>query len=220
MAQGGFGAATNFERWPTRLDSVAVGDFNGDGKQDLAVANVDSNNVSILLGNGAGSFSVRHQLRRWEQSCLGSRWVISTAMASKTWPLPTIDSTTCRSCWATVPAVLAPPPTWALALSLFSSGGRFQRRWQARPRCCQQRLGQCVDFAARLCADTDTDTDTHRHHTNAYTHRDTDTDPNPNAYTHRDTDPDAHSNPDSNINPAADTVQHRHGHRQRFGQSK
>jgi hypothetical protein len=36
--------------------SVAVGDFNGDGKPDLAVANVSSNNVSILLGNGDGSF--------------------------------------------------------------------------------------------------------------------------------------------------------------------
>ena len=36
---------------------MAVGDFNGDGKQDLAVANETSNNVSILLGDGAGSFS-------------------------------------------------------------------------------------------------------------------------------------------------------------------
>ena len=37
--------------------SVAVGDFNGDGRQDLAVANTTANNVSILLGNGAGGFS-------------------------------------------------------------------------------------------------------------------------------------------------------------------
>jgi hypothetical protein len=36
--------------------SVAVGDFNGDGKQDLAVANVQSNNVSVLLGKGDGTF--------------------------------------------------------------------------------------------------------------------------------------------------------------------
>src|SRR6266849_2455137 len=36
--------------------SVAVGDFNGDGRQDLAVANQNSNDVSVLVGNGDGSF--------------------------------------------------------------------------------------------------------------------------------------------------------------------
>lgn len=36
--------------------SVAVGDFNGDGKPDLAVLNSGSNNVSILLGKGDGTF--------------------------------------------------------------------------------------------------------------------------------------------------------------------
>ena len=37
--------------------SVAVGDFNLDGKPDLAVANVFSNDLTILLGNGSGGFS-------------------------------------------------------------------------------------------------------------------------------------------------------------------
>ena len=37
--------------------STVVGDFNGDGNQDLAVANELSDNVSILLGDGAGNFS-------------------------------------------------------------------------------------------------------------------------------------------------------------------
>src|SRR5713226_8016890 len=41
--------------------SVSVGDFNGDGVQDLAVANAgsfpsDPGNVSVLWGNGDGSF--------------------------------------------------------------------------------------------------------------------------------------------------------------------
>lgn len=34
----------------------AVADFNGDGRQDAATANFGSNNISVLLGNGAGSF--------------------------------------------------------------------------------------------------------------------------------------------------------------------
>jgi hypothetical protein len=37
--------------------SVAVGDFNGDGVPDLAVANAGSSNVTILLGKGDGTFT-------------------------------------------------------------------------------------------------------------------------------------------------------------------
>ena len=37
--------------------SVVAPDLNGDGKVDLAVANRDSNDVTVLLGNGAGGFS-------------------------------------------------------------------------------------------------------------------------------------------------------------------
>jgi hypothetical protein len=36
--------------------SVIAADFNGDGKLDLAAANISSNTVSILLGRGDGSF--------------------------------------------------------------------------------------------------------------------------------------------------------------------
>jgi len=35
---------------------VIVGDFNGDGKLDLATANVASETISVLLGNGNGTF--------------------------------------------------------------------------------------------------------------------------------------------------------------------
>src|SRR5229473_3050778 len=36
--------------------AVVTADFNGDGRLDLAVANAVSNDVSILLGNGDGTF--------------------------------------------------------------------------------------------------------------------------------------------------------------------
>jgi hypothetical protein len=51
-----FGPAIN---WNAGDDpySVAVGDFDGDGRPDLAVANVDSDNVSVLRGNGSGGFA-------------------------------------------------------------------------------------------------------------------------------------------------------------------
>jgi uncharacterized protein (TIGR03437 family) len=38
-------------------DGLAAGDFNGDGKPDLAVANYNSSTVSLLVGNGSGGFS-------------------------------------------------------------------------------------------------------------------------------------------------------------------
>src|SRR5689334_10247051 len=55
---GGFTAAAGSPfAVGTRPQSVSVGDFNGDGKHDLAVANSGSNNVTVLLGNGAGAFT-------------------------------------------------------------------------------------------------------------------------------------------------------------------
>jgi hypothetical protein len=52
---GTFQAAVNY---PTDNGSrdLVIGDFNGDGKPDIAVANYFANDVSILLGNGDGTF--------------------------------------------------------------------------------------------------------------------------------------------------------------------
>ena len=50
-----FAPASNFAVGGGPL-SVTTGDFNGDGKFDLATANLFSNNVSVLLGNGSGGF--------------------------------------------------------------------------------------------------------------------------------------------------------------------
>ena len=55
---GGFSAATGSPfAVGTSPRSVVVGDFNGDGVADLAIANNSSDNVTVLLGNGAGGFS-------------------------------------------------------------------------------------------------------------------------------------------------------------------
>ena len=40
----------------TSPDAQAVGDFNGDGKPDLVVVNQGANTMSVLLGNGDGTF--------------------------------------------------------------------------------------------------------------------------------------------------------------------
>jgi hypothetical protein len=52
---GGFGVATIFavEQDPV---SAVTADFNKDGKLDVAVANNDSNTISVLIGNGNGGF--------------------------------------------------------------------------------------------------------------------------------------------------------------------
>ena len=52
---GTFSAAVHYAAG-TRQFSVAVEDLNGDGKPDLATANISDNSVSVLLGNGDGTF--------------------------------------------------------------------------------------------------------------------------------------------------------------------
>jgi hypothetical protein len=54
---GSFQAPTSYTiGLASGVESLAVGDFTGDGNLDLAVANETSNSVSVLLGNGDGAF--------------------------------------------------------------------------------------------------------------------------------------------------------------------
>ena len=50
-----FGPATAYPAGTNPVGAI-TGDFNGDGKPDVAVLNAGSNNVSILLNNGDGTF--------------------------------------------------------------------------------------------------------------------------------------------------------------------
>lgn len=50
------GVSTYFTGTNTKPMSIAVADLNGDGKPDLATANGSNSTVSVLLGNGNGTF--------------------------------------------------------------------------------------------------------------------------------------------------------------------
>ena len=91
---GIFAAATNSPftvgAEPTVL---VVGDFNGDGKLDLASTNLQGNNVTLLLGDGrAGSRRPPAARSRSARVLTLWRWGTSTAMASRTWPLLMVAS--------------------------------------------------------------------------------------------------------------------------------
>ena len=47
---------------PSTFSSLTLGDFNGDKIPDLAVANSDAANVSVLLGRGDWSFELAQHL--------------------------------------------------------------------------------------------------------------------------------------------------------------
>jgi len=55
---GKFKNATSYETGKDAGGGVAVGDFNGDGEPDLAVTNLVNNDVTILLNQGTGQFTI------------------------------------------------------------------------------------------------------------------------------------------------------------------
>ena len=77
-AQGvSFEAARNFPVG-MRPFSVATGDFNGDGVPDLAVANFNSNTVSVLLGNGDGGFQAARNFAAGGTPLSAAAWLSTT----------------------------------------------------------------------------------------------------------------------------------------------
>jgi hypothetical protein len=55
LGGGAFGPAAGYSAGA--VHSIAVADFNGDGKADLAVADLDSLNLCVLAGKGDGTFA-------------------------------------------------------------------------------------------------------------------------------------------------------------------
>jgi hypothetical protein len=70
---GTFTAGTTITLGAYEPYGIAVGDFNGDGKLDLAVADLGSAKVTVLLGNGNGTFAAGVQYATG-----GSPWGITT----------------------------------------------------------------------------------------------------------------------------------------------
>jgi hypothetical protein len=65
LLNNGANAFTQSREFPAGGGPAAIiaSDFNGDGKNDLAVANYNSHDVSILIGNGAGEFYAASNFR-------------------------------------------------------------------------------------------------------------------------------------------------------------
>ena len=62
--------------------AVVTGDFNGDGRLDLAVANSSSNTVSILLGNANGTFQAA---QNFATGACPSPWPWATSTRTASW---------------------------------------------------------------------------------------------------------------------------------------
>jgi len=70
----------------TKPKFAVTGDFNHDGHRDIVVANQDSNSISVLLGNGDGTFRPRLTIHpAMAIMKLWSRISIGTAMMTLRW---------------------------------------------------------------------------------------------------------------------------------------
>ena len=93
------------------------------------------NDVSVLLGNGDGTFQPAGHIRGRDRTRLPSWRATSTATAGSTWPSRTTTPTApCRCCWATATARSSPQVTYAVGSAPGRHrGGGLQRRRPARP---------------------------------------------------------------------------------------
>ena len=114
--------------------SVAVGDFNGDGKPDLAVTDTVSNNRERAAGQRRRHLPAAGTYRRRARIPTRSRWGTSTATASPTWRSPTTAAATVSVLLGNGDGTFQPAVNYAAGTQPYVGGGRgLQRRRQARP---------------------------------------------------------------------------------------
>ena len=77
--------------------SVALADFNGDGKLDIVTSNVSYSSITVFPGNGDGTFGSPISYPTGSQPRVSSRSAISTAMGWLTLLPRTAMPTACRS---------------------------------------------------------------------------------------------------------------------------
>ena len=74
---------TNRSNPRPHLASIALGDFNRDGKLDIVVGNTTANNISFFAGNGNNTFAASVKVHH--STSLTPSWLeISTATAFST----------------------------------------------------------------------------------------------------------------------------------------
>ncbi len=98
-------------------DSIVAGDFNGDGRTDLAVVNNDDNTVSVLLGNGDGTFQpqVTYAVGSHPDSDRGGG--LQQATAVPTWPSQTSTTSTVSVLLGNGDGTFQPQVTYAVGSS-------------------------------------------------------------------------------------------------------
>ena len=87
---------------------MTIGDFNFDGKADLAAANSGSTTVSVLIGNGAGTFQAARNFAAGSgpmAAALGD----FNGDGRPDLAVPSYYSTPSPCCWAAA-AAFPPPP--------------------------------------------------------------------------------------------------------------
>ena len=119
--------------------SAVLGDLNGDGKLDLVVANEGNNTVSVLLGNGNGTFQA-------QQTFATGTSPDSVAVADFNGDgkpdlvVANVGSNTVSVLLGNGNGTFQPQQTFAdRQRARFRGGGGRQRRRQARPRRRQQQ---------------------------------------------------------------------------------